>query len=515
MRQLVTGEQMKAVDQYAIQEVGIPFLVLMERAALSVVEEMEPELFREDQILIACGTGNNGADGAAVGRMLFLRGYHVTVVTVGREESRTEELKLQLSINEKLGLSAMEAEDFIPGTCQAAVDALFGVGLSRNVEGAYRDMIETIEDMKPRLTVAVDIPSGIHSDTGKVMGTAVKADLTVTFGFKKVGLSLFPGREYSGRVVVKDIGFPPCPAERLTGRRYVTCGPEDLELLPGRKPWSNKGTYGHVLIAAGSPGMAGAAYLSALAAYRMGAGLVKILTPAENREILQTLIPEAVLSVYDCAEALEEPEQFLGKIEKECGWADAVVLGPGLGKEPWAVRLVQQVLLSAFVPIVLDADGLNIVAENPSLSEYFTENVLVTPHVGEMARLSGLEIEEIQADLTKAAEDYSEKYGVITVLKDAATVVVRKDEPIYINSSGCAAMAKAGSGDVLTGVLAALIAMGMEEGQAAVLGVYLHGLAGEAAEKALGENGVLARDLADSLADVEREEAVCGRKKRT
>jgi len=191
------------------------------------------------------------------------------------------------------------------------------------------------------------------------------------------------------------------------------------------------------------------------------------------------------------------------------------VLGPGLGKEPWAVRLVQQVLLSAFVPIVLDADGLNIVAENPSLSEYFTENVLVTPHVGEMARLSGLEIEEIQADLTKAAEDYSEKYGVITVLKDAATVVVRKDEPIYINSSGCAAMAKAGSGDVLTGVLAALIAMGMEEGQAAVLGVYLHGLAGEAAEKALGENGVLARDLADSLADVEREEAVCGRKKRT
>ena len=154
-------------------------------------------------------------------------------------------------------------------------------------------------------------------------------------------------------------------------------------------------------------------------------------------------------------------------------------------------------------------------AENPSLSEYFTENVLVTPHVGEMARLSGLEIEEIQADLTKAAEDYSEKYGVITVLKDAATVVVRKDEPIYINSSGCAAMAKAGSGDVLTGALAALIAMGMEEGQAAVLGVYLHGLAGEAAEKALGENGVLARDLADSLADVERGEAVCGRKKRT
>ena len=505
MRQLVTGEQMKAVDRYAIEEVGIPSLVLMERAAFSVVEEMEPELFREDKILIACGTGNNEADGAAIGRMLFLKGYHVTVVAVGREESRTEELRLQLAINEKLGLSVMEAGDFIPGTCQVAIDALFGVGLSRNVEGAYRDMIEMIEDMKPRFTVAVDIPSGIHSDTGKVMGTALKADLTVTFGFEKVGLALFPGKEYSGRVAVKDIGFPVCPAERLPGRRYVTCGPEDLGLLPKRKPWSNKGTYGHVLIAAGSPGMAGAAYLSALAACRTGAGLVKILTPAENREILQTLIPEAILSVYDCSEALEEPEQFSRRIERECSWADVVVLGPGLGKEPWAVRLVQQVLLSAFVPIVLDAD--------PSLSEYFTENVLVTPHVGEMARLSRLEIEEIQADLTKAAEDYSEKYGVITVLKDAATVVVRKDEPVYINSSGCAAMAKAGSGDVLTGALAALIAMGMDEGQAAGLGVYLHGLAGQAAEEALGEHGVLARNLADSLADVEKGAAVCKEKK--
>ena len=203
---------------------------------------------------------------------------------------------------------------------------------------------------------------------------------------------------------------------------------------------------------------------------------------------------------------MEEPESFALQIERECGWADAVVLGPGLGREPWAVRLVQQILLSAFVPIVLDADGLNIVAENPSLSEYFTENVIVTPHVGEMARLTGMEIDEVKEHLVETAVSYSEKYGVITVLKDAATVVVKKDEPVYINKSGCSAMAKAGSGDVLTGVLAGLIAMGMEEGEAAPLGVYLHGLAGEAAAAEYGMHSVLAENLADCLMRVSEPE---------
>ncbi|CBL35630.1 yjeF N-terminal region [butyrate-producing bacterium SM4/1] len=211
MKRLVTGAQMKEIDRHAIETVGIPSLVLMERAALSVVEEMEPELFREDRIFVACGTGNNGADGAAIARMLFLRGYNVTVLTAGRQESRTEELKLQLAIDERIGISVMEAEDFIPGSYEVAVDALFGVGLSRNVEGPYRNVIEMICGMAPRLTVAVDIPSGIHSDTGRVMGRAVRADLTVTFGFEKLGLVLFPGRDYCGRVAVKDIGFPPCP----------------------------------------------------------------------------------------------------------------------------------------------------------------------------------------------------------------------------------------------------------------------------------------------------------------
>lgn len=499
MKRLMTGAQMKEIDRHAIEAVGIPSLVLMERAALSVVEEMEPELLRGDRIFVACGTGNNGADGAAVARMLFLKGYDVTVLTAGRKESRTEELKLQLAVDERIGISVMEAEDFIPGSYEVAVDALFGVGLSRNVEGPYRDVIEMICGMEPRLTVAVDIPSGIHSDTGRVMGRAVKADLTVTFGFEKLGLALFPGRDYCGRVAVKDIGFPPCPEACLAGTRFITFDREDLRRVPARRANSNKGTYGRVLIAAGSPGMGGAAYLSALAAYRTGAGLVKILTPRENGQILQTLLPEAILSVYDREEAVEEPESFALQVERECGWADAVVLGPGLGREPWAVRLVQQILLSAFVPIVLDADGLNIVAENPSLSEYFTENVIVTPHVGEMARLTGMEMDEVKEHLVETAVSFSEKYGVITVLKDAATVVVRKDEPVYINKSGCPAMAKAGSGDVLTGVLAGLIAMGIEEGEAAPLGVYLHGLAGEAAAAEYGMHSVLAENLADCL----------------
>lgn len=499
MRQLVTGAQMKSIDRYAIEEMGIPSMVLMERAALSVTEEMEKELLPGDRILVACGTGNNGADGAAVARMLFLKGYEVTVVTVGNKEQRTEEMRLQTDIDERLGISVVEMEDFIPGSCQVAVDALFGVGLSRKVEGTYQEAMKMLADMKPRLTVAVDIPSGIHSDTGKVMGTAVQADLTVTFGYEKVGLLLFPGRDYCGRVVLRDIGFPSCPDEKLQGIRFAALDKRDWDKIPLRQADSNKGTYGRVLIAAGSPGMAGAAYLSALAAYRTGAGLVKILTPKENGPILQMLLPEAILTVYDREEVLENPEGFSLLVERECGWADAVVLGPGIGKEPWAVKLVQQVLLSAFVPIVLDADGLNIVAENPSLLEYFTENVIVTPHVGEMARLTGLEIPEVKEKLLETAVSYSEKHGVITILKDAATVIAGKDEPVYINRSGCAAMAKAGSGDVLTGVVAGLIAMGVEEREAANLGVYLHGLAGEEAEREFGSHSVLAENLANCI----------------
>lgn len=504
MRRLVTGKQMKEIDDYAIGTVGIPSMVLMERAALCVADELEAGYAKirkapagKTRVLVFCGTGNNGADGAAIARILFLRGFDVTVVTVGDRSRWTEEMERQTAIDEKLGIAVERFGELIPGRFEVAVDALFGVGLSRELEGEFREAVELLSSLKPDFTVAVDIPSGISSGTGGILGAAVKADLTVTFGYEKVGTAIGAGKDLSGRVAVRDIGFP--DYDGYGGVRYFTYDSEDLARIPGRKRDSHKGTYGKVLVAAGSKGMCGAAYLSALAAYRTGAGLVKILTVNDNAAVLQTLLPEAIISSFPEGMEAEEPEAFRDFVEQECAWAGVIVLGPGLGKSRTAVKLTEYVLLSAYVPIILDADGLNIVAEYPHLAEFFTENVIVTPHLGEMARLTGADPGELKENLAVAAVGYSEDKGVTCVLKDSISVVAAKDGPVYINSSGCSAMAKAGSGDVLTGVIAGLIALGLAEDEAASLGVWIHGLAGNHAAGSAGEHSILAREIADSI----------------
>ena len=386
------------------------------------------------------------------------------------------------------------------------IDAVFGVGLSREIEGDYRLCLEAMNSLSPipGLRVAVDIPSGIHADTGRVMGTAFRADLTVTFGWEKQGTLLYPGREYAGNVRVEDIGFPEEAMERAAGeeerKAAFTYGPEDLAGVPARRAYSNKGSFGRVLVVAGSKGMCGAAYLSALGAYRCGAGLVKILTVEENRPVLQNLLPEAILALYDPETINRDKEGFRTFMEEQTSWADVVVLGPGLGAGPCVEYLAETILTSAFVPVIIDADALNAIAAHPYLTSYYTENIIITPHLGEMSRLTGKSIKEIQADLPSAASEYAARYGITCVLKDAATVAAGRDGDLYINSSGCSAMAKAGSGDVLTGIIAGLIAIGTEEEQAAFLGVYIHGLAGERAGR--DSHSMLASELADALRDV-------------
>lgn len=516
MRTLVTGIQMKAIDAHAIEEIGIPSMVLMERASLAVADALEREwkknsglmseteksgCFCEQRILSFCGTGNNGADGAAAARILFLRGCKkVSVITVGNSHHWTEEMCQQILICRNLGIPVLSFDSFsekqISYGCDIAIDALFGVGLSRPVGGEYAEAVARMNE-EASFVAAVDIPSGICSATGSVLGCAVKADVTVTFGLEKVGCALYPGREYCGLLEVADIGFP--AYDEYEGRRYLVYGPEDRGRIPARKADSHKGTYGKVLIAAGSEGMCGAAYLSALAAYRMGAGLVKILTADKNVPILQTLLPEAIISAYQPLLCEEEPEAFRELVEKECAWASVIVLGPGLGKEGHVRKLVEYVLLSAYVPIILDADGLNAVADYPYLADYFTENVIVTPHLGEMSRLTGKEISELRENLTEAALLYSEEKGVTCVLKDTVTVTACKDGNIYLGTSGCGALAKGGSGDVLTGVIAGLLALGLTEDEAASLGVWVHGLAGSTAGENIGMHSVLARETADAI----------------
>ena len=484
MRTLLLGRKMKATDAKTIQEIGIPSMVLMERAAMAVAAEAEKAAKKDEIVWAVCGSGNNGADGIAAARMLHLKGYPVCIYMAGDENRGTVELKTQLSIARKLGISVkpwQEIETEKKGKhCCVIIDAVFGVGLGRPVEGNYKrclDDLNQIREQEHTFCVAVDIPSGIHADTGAVMGTALKADVTVTFGWEKMGT---------------EGGRP---------ERAFAYEKKDLCHIPERKADSNKGTFGKVLIAAGSAGMCGAAYLSALTAYRAGAGLVKILTVEENRPILQGLLPEAIIASYTPDQLLQGREEFKEMIEEQMKWASVVVLGPGLGSEPYVEYLVEDILTSAYVPVILDADGLNTIASHPYLTSYYTENIIITPHLGEMARLTGQTISQLKEDLVGAASAYASRYGVTCVLKDAATVVAGQEGGLYINTSGCSAMAKAGSGDVLTGTIAGLLAIGMEEEEAARMGVYVHGLAGEKAAGA-GSHSLLATELSQAVGDV-------------
>ena len=506
MRYLVTGEQMKKIDTYTIETVGIPSLVLMERAAMAVAREAMARLKQGDHIFAVCGTGNNGADGVAAARMLALNGYSVTVLIAGDPKRGTKEFHVQKEIAQKLEIPMAEWKDFLPGRCDLLIDAVFGVGLTREVEGEYREVLDTINRMHPGTVIAVDMPSGIHSATGQVMGTAVKADVTVTFGYEKLGSVLYPGREYCRQVVVEDIGFPAVSLKQAEPFAW-TYGREDLDRIPGRPAYSNKGTFGKVLLIAGSGGMSGAAYLAGLAAYRTGAGLVKIMTVEENREILLQQLPEAILTAYRKEDIEEKPGRGLSpsweeRMEKECGWADVIVLGPGLGQDPYVRLLVKSVLTSAYVPIVVDADGLNAIAAWPELEQYYTENIVITPHLGEMARLTGRPVSQIQKAVAETALEYSGSRGIVCVLKDAATAVANREGQCYMNSSGNSCMAKAGSGDVLAGTIAGLLSQGMEPFDGAALGVYIHGLAGDRFKEKYGENGMLARDLAEEIGKI-------------
>lgn len=476
-----------------MEKYGMLSAVLMERAAMAAAEEVEAyEPGRIKKILIACGTGNNGGDGLAMARLLFLEGHEVTVLFPGKEEKCSVEAARQLSIVRNYGIPVT---DQFPGQeYDVIVDALFGIGLCREIGGNYRDLIAKLNE-QTAWKVAVDISSGISADNGAVMGIAFRADLTVTFGFAKAGQLLYPGAGYTGRLEVKDIGID-CHSLLDIRPRLRRLDETDLKLLPSRTARTNKGSYGKLLIFAGSRNMAGAAFFSAKAAYRTGSGLVKIVTEEANREIVQCLVPEAILATYD------KETDMQSFVKEQIKWADAIVAGPGTGLSETAEKMVETILDCAEVPCLLDADALNILAKHPEWLKNHKEPVIVTPHLGEMSRLTGTDIPEIQKDMISVAERVADEYDVIVVLKDARTVTWIPGGTGYINTTGNHGMATAGSGDVLTGVIGSLLGQNVPPETAAPLGVMLHGMAGDEAAVKKGKVSLMASDLTDGLSMV-------------
>ena len=501
MNYIIDGRTMKAVDHYTIETIGIPSLVLMERAALQVVETVKKEKIDITRSLIVCGSGNNGGDGIAVGRLLLEKGAKVTVVLAGNPDHCTEEAKEQIRIFQAIG-GTVERE--IPQESYTAVfDALFGIGLSRKVEGRYAGILERMNEMEAA-KVAVDIPSGIDSSTGEVLGTAFQADLTVTFAYLKTGMALFPGALYAGNVQVRDIGI--YLRGGVEGPRYLSYEREDIKTLcPKRGADAHKGTYGRVLMITGSEGMAGAAILSASAAYRMGSGLVRILTPRCNQAVLQAKLPEVIVTPYK--------EEISRQMETLLDWADVICAGCGLGMDERTKEVLETLLIyleNHEKPCVLDADALNNIAgmeqkKREMLLSGAGSRLIFTPHVKEFARLLGKTTEETKKSRMGLAQQYAKTYNIILAAKDARTVVAGKGKIPYLNLSGNSAMAKAGSGDVLAGMITGCLALGMERFEAAAFGVFVHGLCGDEARDRYGAHSVLATDLIEMTPIVLRE----------
>lgn len=510
MKYALGSGQMKAIDRYTIETVGIPSMVLMEKAAMAVVRHTKELCSEKDRILAVCGYGNNGGDGIAAARILHMEGYSVAIYMVGEKEKATKETKQQLKIAKKLGIPMIRKVKWEEYT--GIIDAVFGIGLTRTVSGEFRKVIEQINQAGKKV-VSIDMPSGVCADDGKVLGIAVNADITVTFGYQKIGCLLFPGSEYAGKVYVEDIGFAQGGLDTPPTRFYFDETPEAL--LPVRKKNSNKGTYGKVLVIAGSKNMSGAAYFAATAAYRMGSGLVRILTANENREILQRQIPEAILTTY---ETLEDgiSEADAAAIQEAVSWASVIVLGPGLGMSSMSARIVNYVICECKVPLVIDADGLNIISrlitEKVSaeegvegriryLAELLPAGTILTPHKKELSVLTGIPLADLVGCLIDSSAPCTYNNELIYVKKDVRTIVSFGNSD-YINVSGNDGMATAGSGDVLAGMIAGLLAQGELPKMAAMAGCFLHGMAGDVAAKKKGPRSMLASDILEAIPEV-------------
>jgi ADP-dependent NAD(P)H-hydrate dehydratase / NAD(P)H-hydrate epimerase len=502
---IATAQQIKNIDRRAIREFGIPGPVLMENAASAIMAEMERffDGLVGVRVGIICGKGNNGGDGLALARRLSIRGVPVRVALLASFTAVSGEAKVNLAILRKMdveitqNVSSRFVADVVAWS-DIIVDALLGVGLSTPLKGLYAQAVETI-NASGRPVVAIDVPTGIDADTGAVRGAAVNADLTVTMALLKRGLVLFPGARHAGTVRIADIGIPSEVIEKeKISVRLLNKG-SLLGMLERRAPDSHKGDFGHLLVVAGSPGKAGAAAMAARSALRTGTGLVSVGTPSGLVPIIQQQVFESMC--IPLAESIDGTIGLGGENEllKVAVKMNACAVGPGLSIHYETVNMVRSLLQQIATPVVIDADGLNALVGALEVLRKNRGPVIMTPHPGEMARLLGISTSDVQKDRIGIATDFARTYKVTLVLKGAGTVIANPDGLTYINTTGNPGMATGGTGDALTGMIGSLLAQGYASLQAACIGVYLHGLAGDLAAKEKGEAGMIAGDLIEKI----------------
>ena len=505
---LVTANEMQTMDQLTIEEYGIPGQVLMENAARSATRIMLQtfELSATTKIGVAAGRGNNGGDGFVMARYLSQRGFPATVYLLTQRDAVQGDARANLDLLNDIRVPIVEIPDQQAFESQIMamrhehvwIDAILGTGLKSDVKGYYRSVIESINGFN-RPVLAVDIPSGVNSDTGQPCGVCIQADVTVTFGLAKLGHIQYPGADFSGDLHIIDIGIPNFIVDRVAPKQNLLTPQYIRQHLPSRPADAHKGRTGHLLVVAGATGKSGAAAMTAMSAMRSGAGLVTLGVPASLNPTLEAQVLEAMTEPLP-----EEKGGYLGQaaFEKIMALLDgkkALALGPGIGTAGPTCRLVHQLLEACPLPIVLDADGLNCLAQDITTLERIQAPLILTPHPGEMARLLNISAHDVQLDRVAVARRLSTEYPVHSVLKGARTVTADPNGTIHINPTGNAGMASGGMGDVLTGLIAGLLVQGLSIEAAVHTGVYLHGAAADLVASDLGPYGYLASEVMDAL----------------
>jgi len=506
---IVTAAEMKSLDRKATSKYKIPSLLLMENAASGLVDRIEHLYFpvAGKRLTIVAGRGNNGGDGLAAARHLRMRGASVVIYLLSSSARVTGDARVSLEIWQKTGGVLHEKDAFSLTKLEAdlkesdlVLDAMLGTGLSHPITGLYAEVIAVMNQYGKTL-VSVDIPSGISADTGEIFGAAIKADTTLTMALPKRGHFVQEGLTHCGVLKVVDIGLPP----ELIEDAHIDVSlitPEHIkELIPAQDKDAHKGRMGHLLVLAGALGKSGAARLTSLAALRSGAGLVTTVLPesieqtvsSQTMEIMTVPLPES-----DEGTVALSAEKTLSSIIKG---KKSLAIGPGLSQDQETQHLVLRLISTVVLPMVIDADGINAVAVDLSILKQKKGALILTPHPGEMGRLLGMSAAEVQKDRFNISVEFAKVWGVILVLKGPHTLVASPDGEIWVNSTGNPGMATAGVGDALTGVIGAWLARGLAPLDAAVLGVALHGYAGDLAAEEKGESGLIASDLINKIPD--------------
>ncbi|MHB9094043.1 MAG: NAD(P)H-hydrate dehydratase [Eubacteriales bacterium] len=505
---LLTAEEMQKLDRTAINGLGIPGVVLMENAGLQVVEEIHGIIGnpKGKTVTIFAGKGNNGGDGFVIARHLLNAGAEVKVLLFADITEVAGDAKVNLNILQSMGHKvypianpnslnivklAMVYTDLI-------VDAVYGTGFRGTVPDHVGNIVEII-NASGKPVVAVDIPSGLEANTGKIHGPCVKAACTVTFAYAKIGLLIQEGPEHVGRLVVADISIPPDLIRSQAVKRFLITPEIVRKIMPARRPDGHKGTYGRVLVVGGSEGLSGAVAMASSAALKAGAGLVTLAVPASLHDLMEVKLTEVMTKPLPETEGVSISVNALPAVQDLLDSADVLALGPGMSTNTETVEFVRQLVAGLSKPAVIDADGLNALVGAEELTGKCQAPLILTPHPGEMARLMGIKTQEVQNNRIEIALESSKKWNAVVVLKGAHTVVSSPDGSLYVNPTGNPGMASGGTGDVLTGIIAGLLGQGLAPLEAAVAGVYFHGLAGDLAALEKGMLSLVAGDLLDFL----------------